>query len=119
MNLGTTRRIGNLIGKFISYDENQFHEKWEAYLRGRVCMDVGKPLKKEHLLRKEKLVTGHWVDFKYEKLPNFFLICGIIVHSDKFCPLTYEDNLTPEKYYGVNLRVGGGGKTSPTGGISG
>ncbi|CAH9109782.1 unnamed protein product [Cuscuta europaea] len=32
VNLGTARRIGNFIGKFIKYDDNQNSDKWEAYI---------------------------------------------------------------------------------------
>ncbi|CAH9103932.1 unnamed protein product [Cuscuta europaea] len=71
-------------------------------------------MKKETTLKEAGI--GHWVDFKYEKLPNFCFICAIIGHTDKFCPLIYEDNLVLEKTYGVNLRAVEGVKTSPTGG---
>ncbi|CAH9067016.1 unnamed protein product [Cuscuta europaea] len=46
VNLGTARRVGNFIGKFIKYDDNQNSEKCESYMRIRVCMNVDKPLKK-------------------------------------------------------------------------
>ncbi|CAH9108553.1 unnamed protein product [Cuscuta europaea] len=82
MNLGTARRIDNFIGSFVKYDDNQFDEKWEAYLCVRVCMDVSKSLKKGTTLKKSRI--EHWVDFKYEKLPIFCFICGIIGHAIMF-----------------------------------
>ncbi|CAH9135767.1 unnamed protein product [Cuscuta epithymum] len=84
-------------------------------MRIRVRMDVRRPLKKCTTLK--KVWISQWVDFKYEKLPNFYFVCGIIGHSDKFCPIVYEgENITFNKIYGLNLRPGGGVKTSPTGG---
>ncbi|CAH9109974.1 unnamed protein product [Cuscuta europaea] len=78
-------------------------------MRIRVCMDIRKPLKKGTTLKKGGI--GHWVDFKYEKLPNFCFICGIIDHSDKFCLVVYEgDNTLLDKFYGVHLRAGGRGR---------
>ncbi|CAH9120076.1 unnamed protein product [Cuscuta epithymum] len=109
-NLNSAKRIGNFIGPFIKFDENSYGDKKKSFLRIRICMDVRKPLKKGTSLKKEG--KGHWVDFKYEKLPNFCFICGVIGHSDKFCSLRYEEGIIIEKSFGVKLRAGGGAKTS-------
>ncbi|CAH9143174.1 unnamed protein product [Cuscuta epithymum] len=111
MNLGTTRWVGNFIGKFINYDDKQFGEKWESYMHIRVCMNV-KPLKRGTTLKKEGI--GYWVDFKYERLQNFCFVCGIIGHSENFCLLAYEEDLVLDKRFGVQLRAGSRVKTSPT-----
>ncbi|CAH9051738.1 unnamed protein product [Cuscuta epithymum] len=113
LNLGTARRVGNFLGRFISYDKNQLGEKWKSYLRVRVCINVENPLNKGTTLKKEGI--GYWVDFQYEKLPNFCFICGVIGHSEKSCPPVYEEGLVLEKMLDVSLRAGSGMKTSPTG----
>ncbi|CAH9091608.1 unnamed protein product [Cuscuta epithymum] len=60
---------------------------------------------------------GHWVGFKYEKLPSFCFVCGIIGHADRYCPLAYENtNLKVPKKYGASLRAGGGGTSQSFGG---
>ncbi|CAH9086813.1 unnamed protein product [Cuscuta epithymum] len=112
MNVDTARRVGNYIGEFIKFDESHFKEKWSSCLRVRVKMDIRRPLKKGSTLTKGG--EGHWVDFKYEKLPNFCFICGIMGHSEKFCPLKYVEDLVLEKNFSADLRAGGGGKISPT-----
>ncbi|CAH9109075.1 unnamed protein product [Cuscuta epithymum] len=112
MNVDTTRRVGNYIGEFISFDESHFKEKWSSYLRVRVKMDVRRPLKKGSTLTKKG--EGHWVDCKYEKLPNFCFICGIMGHSKKFSPLKYVEDINLEETFSADIRAGGGGKTSPT-----
>ncbi|CAH9102313.1 unnamed protein product [Cuscuta europaea] len=113
-NLRSARKIGNFVGSFIKFEMNQFGGKQSSYLRIRVCLDVRQPLKSGTTLTKDGV--KHWVDFKYEKLPSFCFMCGIIRHSDKFCPLKYEEGFVVVKTYGVGLRVGGGRvKTSPTG----
>ncbi|CAH9120336.1 unnamed protein product [Cuscuta epithymum] len=95
-----TWRIEDFIEKFISFGESQFEGSWEAYMKIRVCMEVGKHLKVGTTLRKGKRV-GHHVGFKYEKLPSFCFVCGVIGHADRFCPLTYEcENTVLEKSYG-------------------
>ncbi|CAH9059444.1 unnamed protein product [Cuscuta epithymum] len=79
-------------------------------MRIRVCLDVEKSLKVGTTLRKGQ-GEGHWVDFKYEKLPIFCFSCGIIGHVGRFCPLVYENiYVDTNQQYGVSLRAGGGGK---------
>ncbi|WOH09154.1 hypothetical protein DCAR_0728609 [Daucus carota subsp. sativus] len=47
-----------------------------------------------------------WITFKYENVPTFCFICGILGHSDKFCSRLFE---VPEKEisrpYGVWMRA--------------
>ncbi|CAH9106463.1 unnamed protein product [Cuscuta epithymum] len=100
-NLRSARRIGNYIGSFIKYEMSDFDGKQSSYLRIRVSMDVRQPLKRGTNLTQDGI--KHWVDFKFEKLPSFCFICGIIGHSDKFCPLKYEEGFIAEKLYGVGL----------------
>ncbi|CAH9090917.1 unnamed protein product [Cuscuta epithymum] len=116
MNLGVARRIGNFVGKFVNWEKPQFDKKWKLYMRVRACLDVGQPLKIGTTLRKGQ-GEGHWVDFKYEKLPSFCFSCGIIGHSDRYCPLAYEKKSTDTtRPYGVGLRARGGGKARLEGG---
>ncbi|CAH9147394.1 unnamed protein product [Cuscuta epithymum] len=110
MNLGVARKVRNFVGKFVNWKKPQFDKKWKPYMRVRACLDVGKPLKVGTTLRKGQ-GEGHWVDFKYEKLPSFCFSCGVIGHADRYCPLAYEKNDTDmDRPYGVGLRAGGGGK---------
>ncbi|CAH9095843.1 unnamed protein product [Cuscuta epithymum] len=53
-NLGYARKIGNHLGKIISWDDNHFVENREAYMRVRVMLDVRKPLKVGTTLKKNK-----------------------------------------------------------------
>ncbi|CAH9119195.1 unnamed protein product [Cuscuta epithymum] len=112
-NLRSARKTGKFLGSFIKFEMSQFDGKQSSYLRIRVCLDVRQPLKKGTTLTQDGV--KHWVDFKYEKLPSFCFICGIIGHSDKFCPMKYEEGFVAEKTYGVALRAGGRAKTSSTG----
>lgn len=44
--------------------------------------------------------VGHdeaWVNFKYEKLPNFCFFCGVIGHAEKFC-LKFPDKKMPRLF---------------------
>ncbi|KAF4402784.1 hypothetical protein G4B88_010236 [Cannabis sativa] len=103
--LSVVTALGNYIGQFLESDQNNFVGVWREYLRVRVRIDVRKPIK-----RRRKIITEHsswyWVNFKYEKLPTFCFICGIIGHAERFCPRLFEKPLhLHDKPYGLELRA--------------
>ncbi|XP_060974462.1 uncharacterized protein At4g02000-like [Cannabis sativa] len=81
--------VANYVGKFVQSDEKNFMGLWWDYLRVRVTLNVTKPLK-----RRMKLCNTNgiefWTNFKYEHLPTFCFICGIMGHSESFCPQRFE-----------------------------
>lgn len=47
-----------------------------------------------------------WVNFKYEGVPTFCFICGMISHSEKFCERIFDTPLDKiEKPYGVWMKA--------------
>ncbi|KAM7462222.1 hypothetical protein LguiA_030343 [Lonicera macranthoides] len=72
--------IGNFIGQFMSSDPKNFDGLWKSYLRIRVRVDVSKALKSNMKFKKRNQEES-WVNFKYERLPNFCFFCGIIGHA--------------------------------------
>nr|GLL25130.1 uncharacterized protein LOC109189671 [Ipomoea trifida] len=47
------------------------------------------------------------VEFRYEQLPTFFFVCGVLGHGDKFCPKVVQGwDPQLEKPYGSTLHVG-------------
>lgn len=38
--------------------------------------------------------SQHWVNFKYEKFPDFCYICGIVDHTERACPIRRPGNKT-------------------------
>lgn len=75
---------GNYLGKFIESDQNNFIGVWRDYLRVRVSITLDVPLKLRMKL-KRNVEQWSWVNFKYEAIPTFCFICGIIGHNEKFC----------------------------------
>lgn len=58
-------------------DDRNFDGSLRTFYRIRVAIDVSKPLKKGMKLKKN---SGEWstVEFRYERLPTFCFLCGII-----------------------------------------
>ncbi|KAM6543681.1 hypothetical protein CsatB_008128 [Cannabis sativa] len=81
--------VGNYIGSFIKSDPNNFSGVWRDYLRIRVSIRVDKPLKKKKKFEIRGGPTCH-VHFKYEDLPTFCFICGVLGHSERFCEKLFE-----------------------------
>lgn len=97
--------IGNQVGKFVSSCPSNFKGLWREYMRIRVTLDINKPLKRRMKIRK----SGNewiWITFKYENVPTFCFICGLMGHSDKFCSRIFD---TPEneitRPYGTWMRA--------------
>lgn len=84
--------VGNHIGTFLSSCPNNFRGIWREYMRVRVAINIEKPLKR----RMKVCKAGNewiWITYKYENLPIFFFICGIMGHLEKFCNRLFD---TPE-----------------------
>ncbi|WOH12303.1 hypothetical protein DCAR_0831805 [Daucus carota subsp. sativus] len=97
--------VGNYIGKFVESDENNFVGVWREFLRVRVAIPLDKPLKRRMKLKKSES-NWCWVNFKYESIPTFCFICGMVGHSDKFCAKLFdtpEDKI--EKPFGTWMRA--------------
>lgn len=87
------KEIGNYVGKFIESCPNNFKPGWREYMRVRVAIDLFTPLKRRMKIRKSG-AEWHWIVFKYENVPTFCFICGLMGHSEKYCSKLFE---VPEK----------------------
>uniref|UniRef100_A0A803QSV9 Zinc knuckle CX2CX4HX4C domain-containing protein n=1 Tax=Cannabis sativa TaxID=3483 RepID=A0A803QSV9_CANSA len=96
--------LGNYIEQFLESDPNNFVGVWREYLHVRVWIDVRKPIKRMKISTDQS--SWYWVNFKYEKLPTFCFICGIIGHAERFCPRLFEKPLhLHDEPYGLELRA--------------
>uniref|UniRef100_A0A803P6Q0 Reverse transcriptase domain-containing protein n=1 Tax=Cannabis sativa TaxID=3483 RepID=A0A803P6Q0_CANSA len=84
--------VGAYIGKYVSSCPKSFAGIWRDYFRVRVQINVEKPLKRRMRIYKNKTELL-WVDFKYEWVPTFCFICGIIGHSEKFYHRLFEESI--------------------------
>lgn len=69
--------IGNYIGTYVKSDTNNFIGVWREYLRVRVSIQLDKPLKRRMKLKKSE-EQWCWVNFRYEGVPMFCFICGLM-----------------------------------------
>lgn len=105
MSLRVVMDVGNYIGTFVESNTNNFVGVWRDFLRVRVTIDIDKPLQRRMKLRKSEK-QWCWAKFKYEGVPTFCFICGLIGHSEKFCARIFDIPIeTIEKSYGSWMRA--------------
>ena len=79
------RQLGDKIGKFLKVELDDDFSGWRDYLRIRIKMDISKPLTR--IIYVSLGADGKREAFrvKYEKLPKFCAVCGLIGHADTEC----------------------------------
>ena len=80
----TGRVIGSCLGEVVDVDVSEAGVQWSKCLRVRVRVDVTKRLVRGKRITAEG-EEPRWVNFKYERLPNFYYRCGFLNHSLKEC----------------------------------
>jgi hypothetical protein len=102
--------LGNLLGAVESADLYEYPGK-KVIIKVRVAINVYQPIQTGILIGNQKDGT-HWIDYRYENLPQVCFKCGILGHEEKLCmneALTLEGQapLGPwirSKQYGRRIR---------------
>jgi hypothetical protein len=94
-----------LIGIVKKMDVDKEGKASGPYLRGRVAIEVSKPIRRGVLLKTRKDVAAEWFDVEYEKLPFFCSACGIMGHSHLDCDKPLVRNADGKLPYEAKLRV--------------
>ena len=81
---GSTGDRISKIGEVMEVDVPKKGVQWGKYLRVQVQVDTS-----EKLIRGKRVSIeedgGRWAFFKYERLPNFCYVCGMLDHGEKEC----------------------------------
>lgn len=74
------------------------------YHRVRVLVDITKPLKRYQLIRLKNNNTMK-ISLKYERLPHFCFLCGLMDHIEKDCSHVAEEDKEKGYGWGMNIRA--------------
>uniref|UniRef100_A0A803NK86 Zinc knuckle CX2CX4HX4C domain-containing protein n=1 Tax=Cannabis sativa TaxID=3483 RepID=A0A803NK86_CANSA len=108
--------IASGVGDLIQVDHTTVKEGTGPYLRIRLLIDVNKPIRRGIHVRFFKMGREFikWLDFKYERLPDYCLYCGMLDHIKKYCHAYLQkcdESISPPPCpYDLPLR----GKEKPT-----
>jgi hypothetical protein len=76
-------QIGATLGEVEEVETNDEGFGWGEYLRVRVKLDLSKPIPRGRRLKLQGETI--WVIFKYERLPRFCFLCGLVQHGERGC----------------------------------
>lgn len=103
----TAEMIGAFLGSFISTDTVNSEGLWKDFMRVRVQMDISKPIKRKMKVKPSRS-EPFYIEFKYERLPTFCFLCGLIGHNENSCDILFDSNTgNIERAYGPELRATG------------
>jgi hypothetical protein len=88
-------QIGNKIGKTLCVETDENMSGWRDYLRIRVKLDIEKPLTRVVYVSMGHNGKREVFHVKYEKLPKFCAVCGLLGHSDS----EYGDGVHDKKAF--------------------
>jgi hypothetical protein len=95
-------KMGKGIGEFMELDNNFSGDLISRqYIRFRVDVNTSKPLVPGYYLKRPGL-DDHWIAFKYERLDDYCVVCGLIGHKKGSCPA--PPSLVPPGKYDISLK---------------
>jgi hypothetical protein len=97
MTITNAIKIGKGIGRILELDNNNsFGLICRQFLRFKVEINTSLPLAPRFNIPCPGM-KPRWVEFKYERLDDYYILCGLIGHKKNVCP-TPQILIPPEKY---------------------
>ena len=96
------RLLGGCIGEVLGVDTNEI--LWDKSARLRVLIDITKPLRRVQRFSLKNGVSA-LVEIKYERLPTFCFLCGVIGHIRRDCVEVSEEDKDGDRQWGAWLRA--------------
>ncbi|CAL9000065.1 unnamed protein product [Prunus brigantina] len=78
------KKVGALVGRVLEVDQATGIDCIGRFLRVRIRFDVGQPLMRGTFVAFPG-EGSQWIDFKYEFLPEYCLVCGCLGHPSRLC----------------------------------
>ena len=76
--------IGRSLGRLIEVDKWACQLDPAKFMRIRVDLPIDKPLRRGgHVVSKDG--EKFWIHFRFQRLPTFCFLCGMLGHNDKHC----------------------------------
>lgn len=96
------RSFAQNLGEVMDIDDDGV--EWDKSARVKVAMDVTRPLRRVLRFR-NRMGQLSMVEIKYERLPTFCYVCGILGHIERDCVEATEDERSMEHQWGSWLRA--------------
>ncbi|KAM1115603.1 hypothetical protein TB1_005781 [Malus domestica] len=94
MTQAVAETIGSLMGEVQSVDKSGSRDCIGRFLRVKIGFNVREPLMRGTFVTFPD--NGKiWIDFKYESLPNYCLICGKLGHPTRICREILDERPDP------------------------
>ncbi|KAL5854858.1 hypothetical protein ACOSQ4_004660 [Xanthoceras sorbifolium] len=100
--------LGSKIGAVKEIDLGATGDCVGKFIRVRATIDISRPLKRGLRIQLEDSCEEQTLLLRYEKMPEFYFVCGMIGHSSRECPSleTSADGLLHDNHkYGTWLRA--------------
>ncbi|KAH7843145.1 hypothetical protein Vadar_013178 [Vaccinium darrowii] len=105
------KEVGLKLGSKLGYVDDvslpATGSKKGKFVRVRAHVDINLPLKRGCMVRMEAS-QPFWVEFRYERLPNFCFYCGLVGHDLQSCTKRFSDmndNSLQNAQYGEWIRA--------------
>ena len=96
------RSFAQNLGEVLDIDHDGV--EWDKTARVKVSMDVTRPLRRVLRFRNRQGQIA-MVEIKYERLPTFCYVCGILAHIERDCAEATEEERSMEHQWGSWLRA--------------